>query len=94
MPNGPQAALAIVAVACSAVSIPLNPRQTLREIETGFADLFPGRRPALAKGRNPMSGAWLSRSGIKILEAVRSQDGASGLSSIDAPQSASRRSAW
>src|ERR1700735_4245928 len=30
MPNGPHAALAIVAVACSAVSVPLNPRQTLR----------------------------------------------------------------
>ena len=41
IPNGPQAALAIVAVACSAVSIPLNPRQTLREIELGLTTLRP-----------------------------------------------------
>ena len=34
LPNGPQAALAIVAVACSATAIPLNPKQTLREIES------------------------------------------------------------
>ena len=39
MRDGPQAALAIVAVACSAVSIPLNPRQTLTEIETCLSAL-------------------------------------------------------
>ena len=39
--NGPHAALVIVAVACSAVSIPLDPRQTPREIEMRFAALRP-----------------------------------------------------
>jgi oxalate---CoA ligase len=33
LPNGPHAALAIVAVACSAVAVPLNPKQTLAEME-------------------------------------------------------------
>ena len=37
----PQAALAIVAVACSAVSIPLNPRQTLSEIESVWPPFGP-----------------------------------------------------
>ena len=41
IPDGPQAALAIVAVACSAVSIPLNPNQTLRELEICLATLRP-----------------------------------------------------
>ena len=33
--------VAIVAVACSAVAVPLNPKLTLDEIETGFATLRP-----------------------------------------------------
>jgi oxalate---CoA ligase len=37
--SGPQAALAIVAVSCSAVSIPLNPKQTVREFEASLAAL-------------------------------------------------------
>ena len=41
MPNGPQAALAIVAVSCAAVCIPLNPRQTLPEIEKCLAAVRP-----------------------------------------------------
>ena len=41
IPNGPQAALAIVAVACSAVSIPINPRLSPRELEISFAALRP-----------------------------------------------------
>ena len=36
IPSGPQAAVAIIAVSCSAVSIPFSPRQTLREIEARF----------------------------------------------------------
>ena len=41
MPSNPQAALAIVAVSCSGVSIPLNPRQTLGEVEGALASLRP-----------------------------------------------------
>jgi oxalate---CoA ligase len=41
MPNGPQTALAIVAVSCSAVCVPLNPRQTLPETEKCLAAIRP-----------------------------------------------------
>ena len=37
LPNGPHAALAIIAVACSTVAVPLNPKQTLDEIEMCLA---------------------------------------------------------
>jgi acyl-CoA synthetase (AMP-forming)/AMP-acid ligase II/thioesterase domain-containing protein/acyl carrier protein len=74
MPNGPHAALAIVAVACSAVSIPLNPRQTLREIETGFASLPPDA-VLLLKGSDSVVRRVADRLGIRILEAIRPQDG-------------------
>jgi acyl-CoA synthetase (AMP-forming)/AMP-acid ligase II/thioesterase domain-containing protein/acyl carrier protein len=86
MPNGPHAALAIVAVACSAVSIPLNPRQTLREIETGFAALPPDA-VLLVKGGDSIVRRVAERLGITILEAVRSLDGVLGIK-IDQPQSA------
>src|ERR1700722_3843569 len=73
MPNGPHAALAIVAVACSAVSVPLNPRQTLREIETGFAAL-PLDAVLLVKGSDSIVRRVAERSGIRILEVVQSRD--------------------
>ena len=41
VPSGPYAALAILSVSCSAIAIPLNPRQTFDEIETSFANLRP-----------------------------------------------------
>ena len=84
MPNGPHAALAIVAVACSAVSIPLNPRQTLLEIEMGFA-VLPPDAVLLVKGSDSVVRRVAQRTGIKILEATRSQDGILGIR-IDEPQ--------
>jgi acyl-CoA synthetase (AMP-forming)/AMP-acid ligase II/thioesterase domain-containing protein len=41
LPSGPHAAVAIVAIACSAVAVPLNPKLTFDEIETCFATLRP-----------------------------------------------------
>jgi acyl-CoA synthetase (AMP-forming)/AMP-acid ligase II/thioesterase domain-containing protein len=78
MPNGPHAALAIVAVACSAISIPLNPKQTLNEIETGFASLPPDAVLLLKDGDSIVRRV-AERLGIKILEAVRAQSGSLGL---------------
>src|ERR1700722_14976580 len=83
MPNGPHAALAIVAVACSAVSVPLNPRQTLREIETGFAGLPPDA-VLLVKGADTAVRRVAQSLGITILEAVHPQDGTLGIR-IDEP---------
>ena len=83
MPNGPHAALAIVAVACSAVSIPLNPAQTLREIESSFASLAPDA-VLLPKGSDSVVRRLADRLRIKILE-VRSQEGSLGIT-IEEPQ--------
>jgi acyl-CoA synthetase (AMP-forming)/AMP-acid ligase II/thioesterase domain-containing protein len=85
MPNGPQAALAIVAVACSAISIPLNPKQTLREIETGFASLPPDAVLLLKDGESIVRRV-AERLGIKILEAGRTQTGTLGLG-VEQPES-------
>ena len=84
IPNGPQAALAIVAVACSAVSIPLNPRQTLREIEMGFAALRPDA-VLLAKGDDSDARRAAERKGVTIIEATPSKKGTLGFG-IDKPQ--------
>jgi acyl-CoA synthetase (AMP-forming)/AMP-acid ligase II/thioesterase domain-containing protein/acyl carrier protein len=74
MPNGPKSALAIVAVACSAVSIPLNPRQTLREIEVCFAVLRPDA-VFLVRGADSIVRRVAERRGITIIEAVQPEDG-------------------
>lgn len=41
LPNGPHGAVAIVAIACSAVAVPLNPNLTVDEIKSRFATLRP-----------------------------------------------------
>ena len=56
MPDGPQAALAILAVGCSAVSIPLNPRHALGETKS-FLVTF-GRMPSSSRrAATPTPGA-------------------------------------
>lgn len=84
IPNGPQAALAIVAVACSAVSIPLNPRQTLREVEINFASLRPDAI-LLLKGDECAARQAAEEVGIKIIEATQCTAPALGFS-IGKPQ--------
>jgi oxalate---CoA ligase len=84
IPNGPHAALAIVAVACSAVSIPLNPRQTLREIEICLAALRPDA-VLLVKGDDCAAKQAAEEIGITIIETTQSTEGALGFS-IGEPQ--------
>jgi acyl-CoA synthetase (AMP-forming)/AMP-acid ligase II/thioesterase domain-containing protein/acyl carrier protein len=79
MRNGPQAALAIVAVACSAVSIPLNPRQTLGEIETCLAALRPNA-VLVVKGADSAARRVAEHKSITIIEATQSKDGSLGFS--------------
>ena len=74
MRNGPQAALAIVTVACSAVSIPLNPRQTLAEIETCLAALRPDAL-LVVKGADSAARRVAERNGITIIEATQTKNG-------------------
>jgi oxalate---CoA ligase len=79
MPDGPQAALAIVAVACSAVSVPLNPRQTLVEIETCLTAVRPDA-VLMIKGADSVARSASERKGITIVEATLSEDRRLGFS--------------
>ena len=74
MRSGPHAALAIVALACSAVSIPLNPRQTLSEIETCFAALRPDA-VLVVKGVDSAARRAAERRGIAIIDTMLSRGG-------------------
>jgi acyl-CoA synthetase (AMP-forming)/AMP-acid ligase II/thioesterase domain-containing protein len=69
MRDGPQAALAIVAVACSAVSVPLNPRQTLGEIEKCFAAIRPDAL-LVVEGGDSAARSVAERKGMTIMEAT------------------------
>jgi acyl-CoA synthetase (AMP-forming)/AMP-acid ligase II len=72
IPSGPEAALAIVAIACSAVSIPLNPRQTIRETEVWLSALRPDAVLVL-RGSDSVVRRLAEREGIKIIEVTRSE---------------------
>jgi acyl-CoA synthetase (AMP-forming)/AMP-acid ligase II/acyl carrier protein len=75
IPTGPQAALAIVAVACSAVSIPLNPRQSLREAEFCLAALRPDA-VLLVKGADSAARRAAEEKNITIIEVIQSKQSA------------------
>jgi oxalate---CoA ligase len=79
IPNGPQAALAIVAVACSAVSVPLNPRQTRREVDICLAALRPNA-VLLVKGEDCAARQAAEEIGLTIIETTQSNEGALGFS--------------
>ena len=74
MPNGPQAALAIVAVSCSAVSVPVNPRQTLSELERCLATVRPDAI-LLIEGDNSVARQAAETGGVMIVEAVQTNAG-------------------
>ena len=84
IPNGPHAALAIVAVACSAVSIPLNPRQTLREIEIGLAALRPDA-VLLFRGADSVARRAAEERGIAIIEVIQSKEDSLGFETVEPP---------
>ena len=77
LPNGPQAALAIVAVACSAVAVPLNPKQTLAEIERCLAALRPDAVLLLRDGNSAVRRV-AEREGLTIIEAIPAKEGKLG----------------
>jgi oxalate---CoA ligase len=90
MPDGPQAALAIVAVACSAVSVPLNPKLTLREIESCFAAIRPDA-VLMVKGADSPAKTVAERVDITIIELTQSKEGqlAFGVAEVTARAAAS-----
>jgi acyl-CoA synthetase (AMP-forming)/AMP-acid ligase II len=77
MQRGSEAALAVVAIACSAVCIPLNPRQTVGEIEATFASLRPDA-VVVAKGFDWAGQNVAERKGIKVIEATFAENGVFG----------------
>jgi len=77
MPSGPQAALATAAVSCSAVAIPLNPKQTAREIASSFSSLKPKAVLIAADDQSDTRKA-AEDAGVAVIEAVPAQAGTLG----------------
>jgi acyl-CoA synthetase (AMP-forming)/AMP-acid ligase II/thioesterase domain-containing protein len=73
--NPPHAALAIVGVTCSAVSIPMSPRLTVREIENSLLALRPDAI-LLAKDEESAARQVATDRGVPILEAAQTREGA------------------
>lgn len=73
IPHGPQAALATVAVACSAVGVPLNPRQTVRELETYLSRLRPNA-VVLIGGVDSAARQAAQMTGTAIIEMLHVKD--------------------
>src|SRR4051794_9858437 len=76
-----QATRAIVAIACSAVSIPIDPKLTVTEVERCFAILRPSAIVVL-RGQNSAARTAAEQRGVPVIEA----DFSSGLS-LDIPRS-------
>jgi acyl-CoA synthetase (AMP-forming)/AMP-acid ligase II/thioesterase domain-containing protein len=87
LPSGPEAVLAIVAVACSAVAIPLDPRQTPAELKRSLEAL---RLDALLvlRGSIPESCCSVEQRNLTIIEVAPAEDGKLGLV-LNIPVSAS-----
>ena len=84
MPTGAHAALAIVAVTCSAVSVPLNPKQTAREIEASLDALQPSAVLLLKNIESVVRQIALDK-GIPVIEVSPFDDGKLGFARIEAP---------
>ena len=84
VPTGAPAALAIVAIACSAVSVPLNPKQTSREIEGNLDGLQPDA-VVLLKGVESAVREIAVAKGMPVIELTPFEDGRLGFARIEAP---------
>src|SRR5262245_35986752 len=78
IPDTAPAALAIVAVACSAVALPLDPKLTLPEIEARLILLRPSA-VLLPRGGRTAARTAAEQQGIAIIEAIADDDGKLGL---------------
>jgi oxalate---CoA ligase len=78
LPEAAQAALAIVALGCSAVALPLDPKLTLPEIETRLRLLRPNA-VLLPCGSRTAARTAAEQQGIAIIEALAGDGGTMGL---------------
>jgi oxalate---CoA ligase len=81
IPDSAPAALAIVAVACSAVALPLDPKLTLPEIEARLILLRPSA-VLLPRASRTAARTAAEQLGIAIIEATAADDGKLGLQLI------------
>jgi len=84
--NSPEAALAIVAIACSAVAVPLDPKLTVAEVERCLLALRPSAVLAL-RGSDSAARRVAEQHGFHIIEAIIAQHGKFGLQ-LAAPRTA------
>src|SRR5262249_23229214 len=84
IPDTAPAARAIVAVACSAIAVPLDPKLTLPEVEARLKLLRPSA-VLLPRGSRTAARTAAEQQGIAIIEAIAADDGKLGLQLI-APQ--------
>ena len=68
--NSPEAALAIVAVACSAAAVPLDPKLTVAEVERCLLALRPSAVLALRGSDCGGAATWRRQHGFPIIEAI------------------------
>jgi acyl-CoA synthetase (AMP-forming)/AMP-acid ligase II len=78
LPNGPELAVTILAVASNAVCAPLNPAYGLEELERHFVDLHPQAVITLAGSDSPARRAARARD-ILVIELSIAVDAAAGL---------------
>ena len=78
LPSGPQAALAIVAVACTAVAVPIDLQLAASEIETRLA-LLHARAVIVLRGSHSVTRDVAVRHGLTVIEAAAEQGSRLGL---------------
>jgi acyl-CoA synthetase (AMP-forming)/AMP-acid ligase II len=89
LPSGPELAVALLAVAASAVCAPLNPAYEREELERYFADLRPRALITAARVGPSARRVALSR-GIRVFELSTADDAKAGLFTLTGEQRAAR----
>ena len=84
LPNGPQAALAILAIACSAVAVPIDIQLAAPEVETRLALLRP-RAVLVSQDSLSVTRNVAVRQGLTVFEAGAEGSGKLGLC-LDVPR--------
>jgi len=85
LPNGPEMAVAILAVAANASCAPMNPTYQAEELQRYFADLRPRALITQAGIDSPARRVALSR-GVRIIELSIASDAAAGLFTLTGEQ--------
>ena len=78
LPSGPQAALAIVAVACTAVAVPIDLQLAAPEVETRLA-LLRARAVIVLRGSHSVTRNVAVRDSLTVIEAAVEQSNRLGL---------------